>query len=126
MGEIRLKRVYDTPSPTDGWRILADRLWPRGVSKEKIDYGYWAKAIAPSDNLRRNFHNGNITDEEFESEYRQEIRENKFFPTLQETILVRLETENVTLMTAAQIIPHGHVEVLREELLRGKREPEAE
>ncbi|MDO5605526.1 MAG: DUF488 domain-containing protein [Paracoccus sp. (in: a-proteobacteria)] len=53
--EIRLKRVYDPASPDDGARILVDRLWPRGVSKERADLALWLRTIAPSDDLRRWF-----------------------------------------------------------------------
>jgi hypothetical protein len=54
MRPLALKRVYDPPAETDGTRILVDRLWPRGVSKESVDL--WLKDIAPSDVLRRRFH----------------------------------------------------------------------
>ncbi|MGE5855037.1 MAG: DUF488 domain-containing protein, partial [Syntrophaceae bacterium] len=49
---IRIKRVYDAPGPEDGRRILVDRLWPRGLTKEKAKIDYWAKDIAPSNELR--------------------------------------------------------------------------
>lgn len=54
MTQLLLKRVYDPPAETDGTRILVDRLWPRGISKDRIDL--WLKDIAPSDALRRQFH----------------------------------------------------------------------
>ena len=50
---INVKRVYDLPSREDGFRILVDRLWPRGLSKEKAKVDLWLKEIAPSDNLRK-------------------------------------------------------------------------
>ena len=50
---IRVKRVYDEPGPEDGRRILVDRLWPRGLTKEKAKIDYWAKDIAPSNELRK-------------------------------------------------------------------------
>ncbi len=50
---IRLKRVYERPEPRDGTRILVDRLWPRGLSKEAARVDFWAKAISPSNELRR-------------------------------------------------------------------------
>ena len=51
--KIQIKRAYDNTSENDGYRILADRLWPRGISKEKARIDYWAKALAPSNELRR-------------------------------------------------------------------------
>ena len=50
---IQIKRAYDNPSENDGYRILVDRLWPRGISNEKAMIDYWAKALAPSNELRR-------------------------------------------------------------------------
>ena len=54
--EVRLKRVYDEPSPDDGFRVLVDRLWPRGLTKERASIGTWAKDAAPSAELRRAWH----------------------------------------------------------------------
>src|SRR5215510_1821523 len=53
---IRLKRVYDAPAAGDGMRILVDRLWPRGIAKDKAKIDLWLKEIAPSHALRRRFH----------------------------------------------------------------------
>jgi uncharacterized protein YeaO (DUF488 family) len=53
---IRLKRIYDAPARGDGMRILVDRLWPRGIAKEKAKIDLWLKEIAPSDGLRKRFH----------------------------------------------------------------------
>jgi uncharacterized protein YeaO (DUF488 family) len=53
---IRLKRIYDSPAADDGMRILVDRLWPRGIAKEKAKIDLWLKEIAPSDSLRKRFH----------------------------------------------------------------------
>lgn len=53
--EIRIKRIYEPPEPADGYRILVDRIWPRGVSKERASLDRWMKEIGPSDELRRWF-----------------------------------------------------------------------
>ena len=53
--ELRVKRVYDTPVPADGWRVLVDRLWPRGLSRERAQVDFWAKDLAPSTELRKWF-----------------------------------------------------------------------
>lgn len=54
--EVRLKRVYDPESPGDGFRVLVDKLWPRGIRKEAFHYDLWAKRIAPSTSLRVWYH----------------------------------------------------------------------
>lgn len=56
MGEFQLKRVYEAPGPEDGTRILVDRLWPRGIAKDRARIDLWLKEIAPSDALRKRFH----------------------------------------------------------------------
>ncbi len=56
MGELLLKRVYGAPGPDDGIRILVDRLWPRGIARDKARIDRWLKEIAPSDALRKRFH----------------------------------------------------------------------
>jgi len=71
MSQLSVKRVYDPPSPEDGMRILVDRLWPRGVSKDRI--GLWLKDIAPSDALRREFHGNPGRWEEFRAAYAAEL-----------------------------------------------------
>jgi uncharacterized protein YeaO (DUF488 family) len=73
---FRVKRVYDPPSPEDGLRVLLDRLWPRGLSKEKAQVDWWAKELAPSDGLRRWFGHDPEKYPEFVRRYREELRGN--------------------------------------------------
>ena len=73
---VKLKRVYDAPSPDDGHRVLVDRLWPRGLTKERAAVDSWAKDAAPSAELRRAFHRGDLAWEEFEAAYRRELTAN--------------------------------------------------
>lgn len=56
MTQINIKRVYETPSSNDGYRVLVDRLWPRGMKREYLKYDYWAKELTPSNDLRKWFH----------------------------------------------------------------------
>ncbi len=70
---IKTKRIYDEPAAADGRRVLVDRLWPRGVSKEKARLDLWFKDIAPSDELRRSFHHEAEKWPEFEKRYRAEL-----------------------------------------------------
>lgn len=71
MSEIKVKRVYEDTSPGDGRRVLVDRLWPRGVRKDRIDD--WVKDLAPSDELRREFHGHDFDFDEFRARYRVEL-----------------------------------------------------
>jgi uncharacterized protein YeaO (DUF488 family) len=71
--EIRLKRVYDEPAPGDGFRVLVDRLWPRGLTKERAALDLWAKEVAPSTELRRAFHHDGLSWDDFEAAYRAEL-----------------------------------------------------
>jgi len=70
---IRIKRIYDPPSPEDGFRILVDRLWPRGLSKEKAKVDLWARDIAPSNELRKWYGHDPQKWGEFKKRYAREI-----------------------------------------------------
>ena len=70
---IRVKRVYEQVEADDGWRILVDHIWPRGVSKERAQLSEWARELAPSDSLRRWFGHDPERFEEFQQRYRQEL-----------------------------------------------------
>ncbi len=72
---INIKRVYEEPSDKDSIRILVDRLWPRGISKEKAKIDFWFKDIAPSNELRKLFHAAVIDFNEFKKRYLLELSE---------------------------------------------------
>jgi len=72
---IKIKRVYDPPSEEDGFRILVDKLWPRGVSKEKANVDLWLREIAPSDDLRKWFSHDPKKWEEFKRKYERELKD---------------------------------------------------
>jgi uncharacterized protein YeaO (DUF488 family) len=74
---IQTKRVYDKPSKEDGYRVLVDRLWPRGLTKEKARVDLWMKEIAPSDELRKWFHHEEQNWGEFEKKYKSELKKNQ-------------------------------------------------
>jgi uncharacterized protein YeaO (DUF488 family) len=71
---VKLKRIYATPDSMDGYRVLVDRLWPRGVSKEKAHIELWMKEIGPSDRLRKWFGHDPKRWVEFQKRYREELR----------------------------------------------------
>ena len=74
MIQIKIKRVYDDPEPGDGYRVLVDRLWPRGIKKACLSYDEWAKEITPSPGLRTWFHDDISRHwEEFTSMYKEEL-----------------------------------------------------
>lgn len=75
--EIKIKRVYEKPSKEDGYRILVDRLWPRGLTKEKASIDLWLKEIAPSTALRKWFGHDPGKWKEFQKRYHQELKNNK-------------------------------------------------
>ena len=71
--KIQIKRAYDNPGENDGYRILVDRLWPRGISKEKAKIDYWAKELAPSNELRQWYGHDPEKWSEFKSRYFAEL-----------------------------------------------------
>lgn len=73
---IQVKRVYESPDPSDGKRILVDRLWPRGLSKAKARIDYWAREIAPSTELRRWYGHEPAKWSEFKARYSTELDAN--------------------------------------------------
>lgn len=78
--EIEIKRIYEKAEPGDGRRILVDRLWPRGISKEKAAIDLWNKEIAPSKELRTRYHNGEMNFLQFAMEYTRELDDNPGTP----------------------------------------------
>ena len=73
MMRLKLKRIYAPPEPADGTRILVDRLWPRGIAKEKAGVDLWLKELAPSDALRKRFHAKPDEWDEFRRDYAEEL-----------------------------------------------------
>ncbi len=74
--KIELKRVYEQPEAADGKRILVERLWPRGLTKEKAQVDVWMKDVAPTTRLRKWFNHDPGKWQEFQTRYRDELREN--------------------------------------------------
>ena len=107
---LRIRRVHEEPSPEDGFRILVDRLWPRGVSKDRARLDLWLKDIAPSTELRTWFHAARERFDDFAARYREELSENPAVGRLRETTAAH---PVVTLLYAARA-PHdrNHAAVL--------------
>ena len=108
----RIKRVYETATAGDGSRVLVDRLWPRGISREKAGIDIWLKALAPSDTLRRAFHGNPDGWESFRAAYAAELAAPEAAEAVAE--LRRLAAAGpVTLLYAARDERHNNAEALR-------------
>lgn len=113
MSVIVLKRVYETYSPTDGYRVLVDRLWPRGMTKEEAMIDDWDKDLAPSSELRKWFHHDPELWNDFSEKYRQELYDNN----LGKDFLNRhKDQEKITLVYAAKDEEHCHPIILKKYL----------
>ena len=113
--EIKLKRVYEAPEKEDGFRILVDRLWPRGLSREKARVDLWLKEVAPSNELRKDFHGNKVKWEDFKNRYLKELEECEDHLEL---LRKRAEEGNVTLVYGAKDEEQNQAVVLREVLER--------
>lgn len=115
---IYLKRVYDPADKLDGYRILVDRLWPRGLSKEKASLAEWMREIAASPELRKWFCHKPELFQEFRSRYLEELRKDEQKLQLIDHILNMAAKGNVTLLYGAKDTVHNHAIVLQGELMR--------
>lgn len=109
---IRIKRIYDRPDPSDGVRILVDRLWPRGLSKTAARIDAWRKDLAPTTVLRQWFHHDPGKWKEFKLRYRNELDAAGKMAELEE-LAERAKTETVTLLYAASDGVRNHAVVLK-------------
>jgi uncharacterized protein YeaO (DUF488 family) len=115
---LRLKRAYEPPAASDGYRVLIDRLWPRGVSKEEAQLDEWARELAPSSELRRWFGHDPAKFDEFRRRYRQELdaHDEKL-----RDLRRRARNGRLTLVYGARDSEHNDAVVLAEMLRRGRR-----
>jgi uncharacterized protein YeaO (DUF488 family) len=107
---IQTRRVYEPPAPEDGARLLVDRLWPRGVSKEKLHLAGWLKEIAPSGPLRLWFDHDPARWNEFQRRYFAELEER---PEAWQPILQAARNGRVTLLFAAKDLEHNNAIALK-------------
>ena len=112
---IRVRRVYDEPEPADGARVLVDKLWPRGVSKQAAQLEEWAKDVAPSDELRRWYGHDPAKFDEFRRRYLAELDQPE--PRAAVARLRALAAGGpVTLLTATKDVQHSQAAVLADHL----------
>lgn len=115
MTKFVVKRIYETASTSDGYRVLVDRLWPRGVSKEKAALDEWAKEVAPSPELRKWFGHSSDKFEEFSQLYLRELQQNEDIPDM---VAGWREYPVVTLLYGARDPEVNHAAVLRDFLVK--------
>ncbi|HNT98054.1 MAG TPA: DUF488 family protein [Elusimicrobiales bacterium] len=108
---IKIKRIYDAPAAADGYRVLADRLWPRGVSKAAARLDLWVKEIAPSDETRKWFCHDEARWEDFRRKYLAELRANPAAAARRSEFAGK---KTVTLLYAAKDPLRNNAVVLRE------------
>jgi uncharacterized protein YeaO (DUF488 family) len=106
-----LKRIYDDPEPEDGVRLLVDRLWPRGIRKDRAALDDWLRDLAPSDALRTWFHRDPTRWSEFRRRYRAELK--KLTPQIQ-SVRERAKQSPVTLLYASRDPERNHARLLKE------------
>ena len=112
---VKIKRVYEDPAKDDGVRILVDRLWPRGLSKEKAKLDHWLKEIGPSTELRKWFNHDPDKFTEFKEKYKAELKsgeQEEALNTLKK--IVKDNKKEVTLLFAAKNEEHNQAHVLKE------------
>ncbi|MFF8357438.1 DUF488 domain-containing protein [Streptomyces chartreusis] len=108
---VRIRRVYEAPEPEDGVRVLVDRLWPRGLSKDAAQVDEWPKGLTPSTELRRWYHAGEGSYEEFAGRYEAELDAPEAAELL-EHVRELAGRRAVTLLTASKSPEQSHAAVL--------------
>jgi uncharacterized protein YeaO (DUF488 family) len=114
---ISVKRVYEAPEPDDGLRVLVDRIWPRGVSKEEAKIDLWLKEIAPSTGLRKWFGHDPEKWDEFQARYRAELEGSEALAELRRLSRRR----RVTLVYGARDEKHNNAQALRRLISRSRQ-----
>lgn len=112
---VALKRVYEAPAPDDGYRVLVDRLWPRGLTRDALRIDEWAKGLAPSTSLRKWFGHDPARWSEFRSRYLVELQSGDAPASLAQ-LAARARSGRVTLLYAARDVTHNEARVLAEML----------
>ncbi|MGI0047161.1 MAG: DUF488 domain-containing protein [Nitrosotalea sp.] len=111
---IKIKRIYEPVSKEDGFRILVDRLWPRGVSKESAQIDMWLKEVAPSDSLRKWFSHDPKKWIEFKKRYHEEMKEKK--DAISNIRSLEKEKRTITLLYSAKDMEYNNAIFLQEYL----------
>lgn len=111
---FQIKRIYDEPTDDDGYRILIDRLWPRGISKAAAKIDLWPKEFTPSTELRKWFHTNPNQYDKFVPKYFQELEEQR---TEIEQMIKAITHQTITLVTSVKYPERSHAVVLQKFLI---------
>ncbi|MBU3829928.1 MAG: DUF488 family protein [Candidatus Limosilactobacillus merdavium] len=117
--ELKLERIYTKPADLDGYRILVDRVWPRGISKEKAHLDRWMKEVAPSADLRKWYDHDVARFLEFKDRYLAEIAANpSYYNSLRAIVQEQLKSQNVILLYGAKDEEHNQAVILANKLAK--------
>jgi len=116
------KRVYEEPAKDDGARILVDRLWPRGLSKQSASIDAWLRDLAPSNELRKWFHSHPAAWADFRKQYLKELGADAAPQALQKLYELAEKNKQLTLLFASKDADHNNAVILKD-LLNGARKP---
>jgi uncharacterized protein YeaO (DUF488 family) len=109
--DVQVRRIYDDPADDDGMRVLVDRRWPRGITKERAALGEWCRDVAPSDELRRWYDHDPEKFEDFRRRYHKELEGAERAAALRHLAVLRTEGR-VTLLTATKRVEISQATVL--------------
>ena len=112
MGKLSLLRIYDKEQPATGYRILVDRLWPRGVKKERARIDLWSKETAPSTELRKWFNHEDDKYPAFKEKYTAELNDNQATEELVNVVKQKLQQDDIYLIYGAKNQTHNEAVVL--------------
>jgi len=114
MYNLQLKRAYDDIQEDDGYRVLVDRLWPRGIKKENLEHDWWPKELAPTSDLRKEYDHDEDKFNWFKKEYKKELNNNEDKEDFLSEIKSQLNNQPVTLLFAAKDYENNHAVILKE------------
>ena len=117
---VEVKRVYDTPSESDGTRVLVDRLWPRGLTKDEARVDAWVRDLAPSNELRKWAHAHTDERQEFRRRYIRELHAAAASEALNELQALVRQSRKVTLLFASKNIEYNNATVLKDFLAKSQ------
>lgn len=117
--ELKIERIYTKPADLDGYRILVDRLWPRGISKVNAHLDKWLKEVGPSNDLRKWFGHDVARYPEFKERYLAELTATPaYYNSLKAIVQEQLKSQNVILLYGAKDEKHNQAVILQEKLTK--------
>ena len=117
--ELKLERIYTKPADLDGYRILVDRIWPRGISKADAHLNKWLKEVGPSNDLRKWYGHDVARYPEFKERYLAELAASPaYYNSLKAIVQDQLQSQNVIILYGAKYEKHNQAVILVEKLIR--------